>query len=167
MLCDNPPSLVRFKCEQSSKQMYYWFESSKRLIYCRSIRCYLSPARGRVVGTEHSLLHTKGSIIERLTPGLLVWIQLMLKLSGSDDTKFNAPLKANYLQRKLHWKCFTWLSYLNSVTSKKSPNVYKSCPKRTSLVKWKILTTLQQLPKMCWQFRQNNCCPGLWKVSKV
>ena len=37
--------------------------------------------------------------------------------------------------------------YLNSVTSKKSPNVYKSCPKMISLEKLKILTPLQKLPK--------------------
>ena len=34
-----------------------------------------------------------------------------------------------------------------SVTSKKSPNVYKSCPKMISLEKLKILTPLQKLPK--------------------
>ena len=33
------------------------------------------------------------------------------------------------------------------VTSKKSPNVYKSCPKMISLEKLKILTPLQKLPK--------------------
>ena len=51
-----------------------------------------------------------------------------------------------------------------SVTRKKLPKVYKSCPKRTSLVKWKISTPLQKWPKMCWQFGQNNFFPGLWKV---
>ena len=35
-----------------------------------------------------------------------------------------------------------------SVTSKKSPNVYKSCPKVSSLEKYRILTPLQKLPKM-------------------
>ena len=34
-----------------------------------------------------------------------------------------------------------------SVTRKKSPNVYKCCPKMISLEKGKILTTLQKLPK--------------------
>ena len=34
-----------------------------------------------------------------------------------------------------------------SVTSKKSPNVYKSCPKMISLEKLKMLTPLQKLPK--------------------
>ena len=34
-----------------------------------------------------------------------------------------------------------------SVTCKKSPNVYKSCPKMISLEKLKILTLLQKLPK--------------------
>ena len=54
-----------------------------------------------------------------------------------------------------------------SVTSKKSPNVCKSCPKRISLVKWKILTPLQKLPKMCWWLGQPNYCPGLWKVAQI
>ena len=36
------------------------------------------------------------------------------------------------------------------VTRKKSPNVYKSCPKMISLEKWMILTPLQKLP--------NNVC---------
>ena len=53
-----------------------------------------------------------------------------------------------------------------SVTCKKSPNVYKSCPKRILQVKWKILTNLQKFPIMCWQFGQNNCCHGLLKVAK-
>ena len=34
-----------------------------------------------------------------------------------------------------------------SGTSKKSPNVYKSCPKWYSIEKWKILTTHRKLPK--------------------
>ena len=38
-------------------------------------------------------------------------------------------------------------SVLFSVTSKKSPNVYKSCPNMISLEKLKILTPLQKLPK--------------------
>ena len=44
---------------------------------------------------------------------------------------------------------FSWKedTILTSVTSKKSPNVYKSCPKMISLEKLKILTLLQKLPK--------------------
>ena len=34
----------------------------------------------------------------------------------------------------------------SSVTNKKLPNAYKSCPKMISLVKLKILTPLQKLP---------------------
>ena len=49
-------------------------------------------------------------------------------------------------------KCINVLNtdrYLGtSVTSKKSPNVYQSCPKMISLEQWKILTNLQKLPKM-------------------
>ena len=55
---------------------------------------------------------------------------------------------------------------INSVTSKKPPNVYKSCPKMISQVKWKVLTPLQKLPKMCWWFGSNNYCPGLWKFAQ-
>ena len=55
---------------------------------------------------------------------------------------------------------------MNSVTSKKSSNVYKSCPKRILVVKLKISTNLQKLPKMCWQFGENNCFHGLWKVAQ-
>ena len=33
------------------------------------------------------------------------------------------------------------------MTSKKSPNVYKSCPKDISLEKLKVLTPLQKLPE--------------------
>ena len=70
----------------------------------------------------------------------------------------------------LHCNLYGLLIYLCScvcsVTSKKLPNVYKSCLKRIYLVKWKIVTPLQKLPKMCWWFGQNNYCPGLWKVAQ-
>ena len=39
------------------------------------------------------------------------------------------------------------LSVSVSVTSKKSPNVYKICPKMISLETLKLLTPLQKLPK--------------------
>ena len=55
-----------------------------------------------------------------------------------------------------------FLAIMISVTFKKLPNVYK----RILLVKWKISTNLQKLPKMCWQFGQNNCCHRLWKVAQ-
>ena len=48
--------------------------------------------------------------------------------------------------KQLNWlKLFTWL--VVSVTRKKSPNVYKSCPKMILLEKFKILTPSQKLPK--------------------
>ena len=36
---------------------------------------------------------------------------------------------------------------MDNVTSKKLPNVFKSCPKMISFEKLKILTPLQKLPK--------------------
>ena len=53
-----------------------------------------------------------------------------------------------------------------SVTSKKSPNIYKSCPKLISLEKWKILTPFQKLPKNVGRFGQINCCQSLWNVAQ-
>jgi len=42
---------------------------------------------------------------------------------------------------------FIRLTTATSVTSKKLPNVNKSCQKTISLENWKILTPLQKLPK--------------------
>ena len=53
-----------------------------------------------------------------------------------------------------------------SVTRKKSPNIYKSCPKMISLEKWYILTPLQKLPKNLGRFGQINCCQWLQKVAQ-
>ena len=49
----------------------------------------------------------------------------------------------------------------SSVTRKKSPNVYKSCPKIISLEKLKIFIALQKLPKNVGDFGQINCCQRL------
>ena len=55
---------------------------------------------------------------------------------------------ANCFQVYLNLKYeIPWLiRHQTSVTSKKSPNVYKSCPKMISLEKLKILTPLEKLP---------------------
>ena len=49
-----------------------------------------------------------------------------------------------------------------SVTSKMSPNVFKSYPKMILLEKWKFYKIYQK----CGQFGQINCCLRLWKVAK-
>ena len=54
-------------------------------------------------------------------------------------------------------QCFITIN----VTSKKSPSVHKSCQKRILLVKLKILTPLQKLPKNVGDLWQNNCCQEL------
>ena len=66
-------------------------------------------------------------------------------------------MKGKYWQRtkgRPHWKqqsifCLqiTEFLLLDSVTSKKPPNVYKICPKKISLEKWKIFSPSQILPK--------------------
>ena len=54
-----------------------------------------------------------------------------------------------------------------SVTSKKSPNVYKSCPKMISLEKIKILTPLQKLTKNVGDLGKLIAAKGLEKLPKV
>ena len=57
-------------------------------------------------------------------------------------------------QNRETWKNFSHSTMTEgSVTSKKSPNVYKSCPKNISLLK-------------CGRFGKINCCQRLWKVAQ-
>ena len=53
-----------------------------------------------------------------------------------------------------------------SATSKKSPNVYKTCPKMISQEKLKILTTLQKLPKNVGDLGKLIVAKGFEKLSK-
>ena len=58
---------------------------------------------------------------------------------------------SNWIERKRRLSqntiSFVIAFLLGAVLPKKSPNVYKSCPKMISVEKWKILTPLQKLPK--------------------
>ena len=54
-----------------------------------------------------------------------------------------------------------------NVTSKKSPNVYKSCLKMISLEKLKILTPLQKLPKNVIDLCKLIFATGFEKLPKV
>ena len=54
-----------------------------------------------------------------------------------------------------------------SVTSKKSPNVIKSCTKMISLEKFKILTPLQKLPKNVENLGKLIVAKGFEKMPKV
>ena len=54
-----------------------------------------------------------------------------------------------------------------SVTRRKSPNVYKSCPKIISLEKWKILTPLQNLPRNEGDLGKLIAAKGFKKLLKV
>ena len=54
-----------------------------------------------------------------------------------------------------------------SVTGKKSPNVYKNCPKMISLVKLKILTPLQKLPKNVGELGILIVAKGFEKLPKI
>ena len=62
----------------------------------------------------------------------------MLKTFGSDG-----PLREGWNVRNQP----LWTRDWDSVTSKKLPNVYRSCPKMISQIKLKVLTPLQKMPK--------------------
>ena len=53
------------------------------------------------------------------------------------------------------------------MTSKKLPNVYKSCPKMISLEKLNILTPLQKLPINVGNLGKLIVVPGFEKLPKV
>ena len=55
----------------------------------------------------------------------------------------------------------------SSVTSKKLPNVHKSCPKMISLEKIKIFTPLQKLPKNVGDLGKLIVAKGFKKLPKV
>ena len=55
----------------------------------------------------------------------------------------------------------------SSVTSKESPNVYKSCPKVISLEKFKILTPFKKLPKNVGDLGKTIVTKGFQKLPKV
>ena len=54
----------------------------------------------------------------------------------------------------------------SSVTRRKSPNVYKKLPKIDYTKKWKILTSLQNLPKNVGELGKLNVAKGLKKLPK-
>ena len=56
---------------------------------------------------------------------------------------------------------------VSSVTSKKSPNVYKICPKMISLEKWNILSPLQKLPNTEGHLGKIVVATGFKKLPKV
>ena len=62
---------------------------------------------------------------------------------------------------------FALESFAASVTSKKLPNVYKSCPKMISLEHFKILMPLQKLPKNVLDLGKNIVAKGFEKLHKV
>ena len=57
--------------------------------------------------------------------------------------------------------------YLSSVTSKKSPNVYKSFPKMISLEKLKILAPIQKLSKYVGDLGKFIVAKGFERLPKV
>ena len=59
------------------------------------------------------------------------------------------------------------MSNVISVTRRKSPNVYKSCPKMISLEKLYVLTPLQKMPKNLGDLSKFIVAKGYKKLPKV
>ena len=70
-------------------------------------------------------------------------------------------VKANW-----HKKIVVDRLVVHSVTRKKLPNVYKSCPKMISQQNWSISTPLQKLPMNVRDLGKINCCQRLYKVAQ-
>ena len=87
------------------------------------------------------------------------------------NIKFNTDLRLKRLHYRLHQKQpWYWIFYkchLSSVTGKKLPNVYKSCPKMNVIEKWKILTPLQKLPKSVGNLGKISVTAGFEKLPKL
>ena len=64
-------------------------------------------------------------------------------------------------------KFHTFIAHKSSVTRKKLPNVYNSCPKMISLEKWYILTPLQKMPKNVEDLGKLIVAKGFKKLPKV
>ena len=67
------------------------------------------------------------------------------------------------MRRKSHIKNWPVIT----VTSKKSPNVYKSCPKLIALEQGKIMTPLQKLQKNVGDLGKRIFATGFEKLPKV
>ena len=72
-----------------------------------------------------------------------------------------------YVVPKLHPFNVDIFLTLSSVTSYKSPNVLKSCPKMIPLEKLKILTPFQKLPKNVGNLGKITAATGFEKLPKM
>ena len=79
---------------------------------------------------------------------------------------FSDDPSSNPFDMKIIFK-LSELCMVVSVTRKKLPNVYNSCPKLISPEKLKILTPLQKLPKYVGVLRKISFPKGFEKCPKV
>ena len=93
---------------------------------------------------------------------LIQCLRLEKDLWDEDENSF----KNAYFQPLLYFPLFT-LTCAISVTRKKLPNVYTSCPKLISVEKLQILTPLQKLPKIVGDLGKLIVAKGFKKLPKV
>ena len=73
-------------------------------------------------------------------------------------------IRITHLTKYFHY-LYKWV--VASMTSKKLPNVYKSCPRMISLEKLNILTPLQKLPKNVGDLGKLIGTKGIEKLPNV
>ena len=96
-------------------------------------------------------------------------LKIQFKLNVTTTTSIcRSQTNRNIFKRLFKAPVYAFDIYIPcSVTRKKSPKVYKSCPKMISLEKLKILTPLQKLPKNGGDWGKLIVAKGLKKLPKV
>ena len=132
-------------------------------------RCtwYLVELRSKLAASQIRVFYR---ILIALSQARLEWVKLKVvcsRYTSAESTHHRG--KDHYMASLLFdWIGFSSLSrHILRVTSKKSPNVYKSCPKMITIAKWKILTTLQKLLKNGGDLAKIVVATGFEKLPKV
>ena len=148
---------------------------------------------GRYVGsasTSEDMLNvlTKKWLLDSAVGRYLFLVRAIMTLSsnrGNKQKNFDFGWSSFLLQRSLGtfapprlsrmtikigsiflFECKATLTLVSPrVTSKKYPNIYKSCPKMIS-TQMKDFNNFKKLTKTVTWFGQNNCCHRLWKVAQ-
>ena len=83
----------------------------------------------------------------------------------SKVTKYKTKINFKFIEFKR--RIFHTTLWCNQCDQKKSPNIYKSCPKTISLEKWLILTPSQKMLKNVGNLVKLIIAKGIKKLPKV
>ena len=118
-------------------------------------RAFIFATRGQCI---------KGKLCQHITINNQIFVCIKNNLAYFPF--MHCPLVGN---QKARWSIGSKFSrrLRTSVTSKKSPNVYKSCPKLIALEQGKIMTPLQKLQKNVGDLGKRILATGFEKLPKV